>query len=276
MKFPGAHNLSLYGSPALVAALLITSSAVFLPGCRNSTTAAATPSRVVGKPPAVHVFAASGDAGHADPLLSPLWQSTQNGAWLSLTAPINMTRMPTPSQAKILYDDDALYIAFINEQEISSTSALGAKDEIAVYLDTTDAGKGTEMLAVSVGSTGGPAACTWVRAATPAEPRDDGSADLGHPVSLIPNIAVSRLTAQVREDTRDGRAVWTAVLTIPLSSLPLPLRTEINPDAHWKFNLIRTVRTGGGILQSNLSPVQINAQAVSPYRMADLYLEPRD
>jgi hypothetical protein len=276
MKFQGTNILLASRWRLLAAMVLVAGSSVQLMGCKGNTTSAAGVGRVVGKPPVVRAMTIQGDAAHADPLNAAIWQDSQNGPWLSLTAPTNTTRMTTRTEAKVLFDDQMLYVAFINEQEVTTTSALGARDQVALFLDTTPAGKGMEMMEISVDSAGGPAVCTWIRSATPAVPLDDGSPDLGHPVSLIPNVSVPGLVSQVREGTKDGHAIWTAVIAVPINNLPLPLRTSALANARWKFNLVRTVKTGGGVLQSNLSPIQVNAQPVSPYRMADLELDTRD
>jgi hypothetical protein len=71
--------------------------------------------------------------------------------------------------------------------------------------------------------------------------------------------------------------VWTAVITIPIQSLPGPLSQTPAAGLQWKVNLIRSISTvdvgsGIGVLQANLSPVYAGLQDYSPYRLATLTL----
>jgi hypothetical protein len=150
------------------------------------------------------------------------------------------------------------------------------KDAVSLYLDTRAGGDGREMIKISVDAAG-QSSCTWVRMSVPPAVRPDGSPDLGHPVSTIPDVTIAGLTARVRDGSFEGSPVWTAVVAIPLKTLPPPLRTSATPGAHWKFNLVRSVVTDWGTpraeqLQANLSPVYVGAQEFAPYRLAELVL----
>ncbi|HVX85437.1 MAG TPA: hypothetical protein VH253_11700 [Phycisphaerae bacterium] len=253
------------------ATLLAGGSLALLSGCKGNTTAAAMLEKVVTPPPAATALPASGNPGLADPLTDLPWVGTH---FSQFGSPINTDQTTPATRGAILYDPSHVYVAFV-----SDTAGLPAKsDSVSMYLDSTAGGNGTEMIEVRVGHDGKVAA-SWIRSATPATKRDDGSPDFLHPLSTIPGVTIEGLTAKVRDETDHGRRVWTAVVGIPVKSLPMPLRASPQPGEHWKVNLLRTVSgsTGEGsgeLLQSNLSPVYVNAQAVSPYRMADLYLSP--
>lgn len=258
-------------SPARLAAatFLAASTLSLFAGCKGNMTSAAIPERAVGTPPSVLAYPVTADLRTADPLSTPAWR---NASWLSLTAPANTTRTTAPASAAILFDPGTLYVAFISNRQPTSVT----RDTVSLYLDTTPAGDGTEMIKVSVDQTGD-ATCTWIRTSSPAVRRTDGSPDFAHPVTSIPDINVLGLWSRVGEGTRNGTPVWTAVVGVPLKSLPPPLRTSANPGTHWKFNLMRNVVEGGGTpkveqLQANLSPVYVGAQEFAPYRLADLVL----
>jgi len=93
-----------------------------------------------------------------------------------------------------------------------------------------------------------------------------------------PDYQLAGLRAQVRRGTCDGRPVWTLELAVPVAGLPALMQTPPVKDAPWKFNILRTCQSGTSgqrqVLQSNLSPVYVNAQAVSPYRLAELDFAP--
>jgi hypothetical protein len=253
------------------AALLAAASLSLLAGCKGNTTSAANLNRTVGAPPTVAARLATGDVQSADPLSSDLWR---NATWMTLTAPANTARTTATSRAAILFDAANLYVAFVNVKQPTLDTSL--RDAVSLYLDTTAAGDGREMIKVSVDAQGQPS-CTWVRMASPPEQRPDGSPDLAHPVSTLPNQKIVGLWAKVGEGTMDGVPAWTAVVAIPLRNLPTPLRTTATAGAHWKFNLLRNVVSGLGTaraeqLQANLSPVYVGAQEFAPYRMAELVL----
>ena len=93
------------------------------------------------------------------------------------------------------------------------------------------------------------------------------------PTSQVPGFSVKTGSGQP-----NGQPAWTAVISLPLEGLPVPLRTQPAVGDHWHANLIRNdwIKTPDGarqLLQSNFSPVYPSAQAVSPYRMADLVLD---
>jgi hypothetical protein len=255
------HPFSLLFGGAILAC------APFLGGCKGNTTAAALPERIIPPPPVVTAYRTNYDPFDADPLSSETWNDAH---WLIFTAPSNTTRSTAPTQAALLFDPSRLFVAFICEKEPLTDVA---QDAVSMYLDTTSAGDGTEMIRVSVDSSGHPS-CTWIRSAVPAERRDDGSPDFGHPFSVIPNVQIAGLTAHVSQGMYNGKPAWTAVMAIPMRSLPLPLRTSVSPGAHWKFNLMRTIIAGEGgeRIQSNLSPVFVAGQEFAPYRLADLLL----
>jgi len=259
--------------PALGAATLIAIAlAAPLAGCKNNTSSAATPERRVGKPPVVIAQYAPEDPRAADPLTSPVWQ---NAAWWTLSAPANTTHTTTPGKAALLFDDAALYVAVICDLPASADPDGPAdpdgRDGISLFLDPK--GQGRELLQVSADSTG-TTHCAWIRTSAAIEPLEDGSPNLGFPLDVRPDCQFPGLDAQVRRGILNGRPVWTLQLAVPVAGMPALMQALPAPDAPWKFNILRTCLTGTGgqreILQSNLSPVHVNAQSVSPYRMAEL------
>jgi hypothetical protein len=189
---------------------------------------------------------------------------------MTFTAPANTTRTTANTQAAILFDSNMLYVAFASECQPADKVD---HDGVSLFLDTTHAGDGTEMVRITVNSDGS-AECTWIRSATPAERREDGLPDFAHPVSTIPDIQIPGLVSHVTGGTHEGKGMWEAVVGVPMRALPMPLRTSPAAGARWKVNLLRTVTVGQHKeqLQANLSPVYVGAQELAPYRMADLTL----
>jgi hypothetical protein len=248
------------------AALMAAFGVALLPGCKGNSTSAAVMEHRPGKPPVVIANRAAPNIQTADPLTNPSWRTVM----LALAPPANTTRTTALTQAGVLFDDQTLYVAFICEKQ--PTTAAQSRDAVSLYLDPL--GNGLELFQVTVDSTG-TSACAWLRSSEPAEPLDDGSPDFGHPVVAVPNLTVSGLAVRVREATDEGHPVWTCQITLPLAGLPPKLQVKPAPTTHWRFNLVRTFATlkGGKLgeqFQSNLSPFYVNAQAVSPYRLADL------
>jgi hypothetical protein len=269
MNHAGRHHVA--GSCALLGATLMAfGAAALLGGCKNNTSAAATIERHAAKPPVVTAHFASNPLTAADPFASSLWQAA---SWLDLVAPANTPRTTPPGKTAILFDHTTLYVAVICDLPL--TADADGRDAVSLYLDTR--GEGRELLQVTADSTGR-TQCTWIRSGSAAAPLEDGSPNLGFPLDVRPDYQLAGLNAQVRQGTYEGRPVWMLALAIPVAGMPALMQTPPTPDAHWKFNIVRTCITGTGehraILQSNLSPVHVNAQAVSPYRMAELDFSP--
>jgi hypothetical protein len=262
-----SRNFVLAGAAlAALAAVALTA------GCKGNTTSAAGLEKHVGPPPRVDAAVALSNPGNSDPLTDAPWAKTQ---WYSLVAPSNTHRTTPPVRAAMLYDPATLYVAFVSDTVPPPVAPI-AHDAVSVFLDSSAMQDGTEMAQVTVNSDGH-CTCTWVRAAMAAQPKEDGSPDLAHPVSKIVDFAVKGLAAHTAQTTRSGALAWTTVITIPLKALPIPLRAHADAGEHWKMNLLRTITTvdtgaGAQQLQANLSPVYVGGQYVSPYRMADLVL----
>jgi hypothetical protein len=247
------------------------SSLALLSGCKGNTSSAASYEKAVTAPPHVLAYQTLTDARLADPLTSGLW----NGAhWLALTTPIGTERTTASAYGTMLFDANTLYVAFISQKPTHAFT----QDMVSVYLDTSATGSGAEMVQVAVNSAGR-ASCTWIRdAQPPVRAKDDGSPDIFHPLSKIPvDATVTGLFTKTGVGTFNGLPVWTAVVAIPLQSLPTPLRATPVAGSQWKINLIRTTLIGEPNsnleqLQANLSPVYVGQQAVAPYRMATLEL----
>ena len=255
----------------LCAALCALCFLVALAGCKGNTSAAAVMDKPVPAPPHVQAYATRLDPRNADPLDSSIWASAH---WMSFVGPIGADRTTEASSGAILFDNNTLYVAFVSEKP--ATACL--QDFVSFYLDSSAARNGSEMIQVSVNATG-QTTCTWIRdAEPPTGPREDGSADVFHPLSKIPaDGMVSGLFAKTGHGTLRGQPVWTAVVAIPVQKLPSPLRTTLAAEMHFKINMLRTtiVAEAGNSpqsLQSNLSPVYVGQQAVAPYRMATLDL----
>jgi hypothetical protein len=267
MKMPALSKLLL-----LSATLLAGGSLALLTGCKGNTSAAAMVERTVTPPPMIQAYQLTSGQPIADPVTAPVWSSAR---WLPLVAPANTDRTTAPVSAAVLYDAKYLYIAFISDKPATSLTM----DTVSIYLDSSIAGTGADMLNLTL-SPNGAVTTAWLRdAEPPTKPRDDGSPDLFHPVSRIPDITIPGLIAKTFDSVQNNKPVWTAVVAIPLKGLPLPLRSAPLAGANWKLNLLRTTLlpdTGAGVeqRQANLSPVYVGSQAVCPYRMASLTLAP--
>lgn len=247
------------------ATLMAVGTVVLMGGCKGNTTAAAIVEHRTEKPPVVLANRTVEDMKAADPLTSAAWRQ----AMLPLVAPANTLRTTAPTRAAVLFDDGTLHVAFICEKQATGGAS---RDVVSLYLDPLNQGK--ELFQITVDSKGS-TRCAWLRSSEPAEPLENGAPDLGHPVFSVPDIAVKGLWTQVREGTDQGNAVWTAQVALPLAGLPALLQAKPAAGMHWKFNLVRTFTTLDGQrvvdqAQSNLSPFYVNAQAVSPYRLAEL------
>jgi len=249
--------------------LMAAGSAALLGGCKGNTTSAAIVEHRVGQPPIVIAQRATEDMRQADPLSSPAWQR----AMMPLNAPANTPRTTAPTRGAVIYDDKTLHVAFICEKPThTGGSAAECRDVVSLYIDPLSTG--TELFQITVDSTG-QARCVWSRCSEPAEPLEDGSPNLGLPVSVTLDVPVKGLWTKIGEGMDKGNAVWTAQLALPVAGLPTKLQVKPEVGTHWKFNLVRTFTTMNGKLpldqaQANLSPFYVNAQAVSPYRLAEL------
>jgi hypothetical protein len=267
MKMPVLSKLALFS-----ATLLAGGSLALLAGCKGNSSAAALVERSVTPPPMIHAYQLTGGQPLADPTTTPLWS---NARWLPLVAPSNTDRTTAPVSAAVLYDAKYLYIAFISNKPTTPVFL----DTVSIYLDSSPAGTGTDILNLTI-TPNGTLTSAWIRdAEPPTKPRDDGSPDLFHPISRIPDLAIPGLLSKTGDAVQNNQPVWTAVVAIPLKTLPLPLRSTPLAGTVWKLNLLRTTLlpdTGAGIeqRQANLSPIFVGSQAICPYRMASLELAP--
>lgn len=256
-------------------ALMSCAAAALFAGCKGNSSAAAMMERTVGPPPVVNVHWAAANPLHANPLSGDLWK---HAPWMSLVQPANSDRSTPACKARVLVDRERLYVAFVSELAAGETLASPPstapdehappdRDLISLFLDIK--GDGTEILQFSAGPSGR-SDCTRIRAAIAPTPREDGTPNMNQSVELIPHWQVDGLETVAGAGESDGRPVWTLVYSIPFQSLPLPFRVTPAGGEHWKFNLLRTISADGDLLQANLSPVFVGAQAVSPYRMAEL------
>ena len=260
-------------------------------GCKEHS-APASAGATLPPAPVLHAEAVTVNPLDCNPLTSSLWRRAN---WSHLVAPINDTRGAPPTQVACAYDATQLYVAFIcadNEVYLGAPAKNPwERDSVELWIDTAavphvdSSGRpesapraaGCEVMRV-VATPQGEAFTYWYRAASPPKPRDDGSPDFTHPISMISNVQVQGLKVKAASGVLEGQRVWTAVVALPLAKLPAQMRTHPEAGAHWHANLIRNdwIKTSEGthdLLQSNFAPVYQSAQAVSPYRMADLVLD---
>jgi hypothetical protein len=243
--------------------LAVLAGAALLGGCRGNTTAAAPPEHHAGKPPTLEAMRVSKEIRSANPLSAEVWKAAH---WTEFQPSLNINRTTPLTRCAILFDDQNLYLGIISRDQAGSLS-----DSICFYLDTTASGH--ELLEFRM--EGDKATCSWMRSVAPAQPLEDGTPDLGFPVVVQPNYLVRGLWSANFEGY-DGEAPARAlVLGVPLASLPVPMNIAPASARSWKVNAIRTIMVprGDGAsqrLESDLSPIYSGAQAVSPYRMAEL------
>jgi len=258
-------------------------------GCKEHSAAQAPES--LPPAPVLHAEAAVGD----NPLTLELYNSPfwKKAVWSPLVAPLNDTRTAPPTQVACAYDAKNLYVAFVcADSDVFAATPKAQpweRDSVEVWLDTATPPKseaahptpalraaGCEVFRVIV-TPQGQAAAYWYRCAAPPRPREDGTPDFAHPISTIPR-SMPGLQVKVGSGVVGGQGAWTLILALPLNELPAPLQTRPQAGARWHANLIRNdwIRTPEGkreLAQSNFSPVYPSAQAVSPYRMAELLLD---
>ncbi len=240
--------------------------AALLAGCKGNTTAAAVPEHPAAVPPKIEALQASPEIRLADPFTSSVWKPAQ---WREFAPPINSSRTTPPTRGAVMFDEQNLYLAVISRSQ--SEPAKDGTDQVCFYLDTT--AKGKELLEFRVDA--GKPVCAWLRSDAAARPLDDGTPDFGFPVRITQNIEVKGLWVQTYEGNDAEGAATAMVMGIPLASLPGPVRFAPSANTSWKLNMIRTITLPRGEghsqqLESDLSPIYSGAQAVSPYRMAEL------
>jgi hypothetical protein len=263
MIFASEQNL-VRRCAMLGATLTALAGAALLTGCKGNTSAAANLDRRTGQPPVVtaQAIGQTSDVGLANPMTSSVWKEA---TWWPLVAPANTSHTTPASRAAVLYDADTLYVAVVNEMPVTGREP--AQDAVSLYVDTT--GEGKEILQITTDAQG-VTQCAWIRSSVPAAPREDGSPNMGYPLDIRPDFKIGGLKTQVSRGVADGRAVWTVEMAVPVAGMPPVMQVLPGSAAHWKFNVLRAMTRGGEQYQANVSPVYVNAQAVSAYRMAEL------
>jgi hypothetical protein len=260
MIFAIGHN-SFRSCALLGATLLVGMGVALLPGCKGNTRAANVDR--TGQTPMVMARAIPASRiGLADPLTSEVWKAAD---WWTLAAPANTPRTTPTSRTAVLFDAGTLFVAVVNELPEAGRAA--TEDVVSVYVDT--AGKGKEVLQVTADAQG-MTRCAWIRSSVPVGPKEDGSPNTGYPLDIRPDFKVTGLATYPGHGVVDGHAVWTIVVAVPVTGMPPLMQALPGSEAPWKFNVLRTMTRGGEQYQANLSPVYVNAQAVSAYRMAGL------
>ena len=247
-------------------------------GCKNNPPAVESGGAAPVAIPVLHALPASGEVLKAEVLTSPLWRGA---AWMNLSPPLNDTRTTPSTRVACLYDAEKLYIAFAG----ATTEGRPGGTTAAVLLDSSKLQNGTEFFEISVDpETVGDASIrgmVWHRPTLPPAPNPDGTVNYTIPVSRVTGFGIKDLQVVAGKGQVDGQAGWTVVFAIPMRTLPGPLKGTPAAGVHWRVNLLRQDELGGGlgagrreVVQGNLSPVFLGAQAVMPYRMAELVLMP--
>ena len=270
---------------AVLSALLLTGYV----GCKGDSAPAPTNGHNASARTVLHVLPTTADP-MADPLSAPAWRYVH---WTTLTPPLNDSHLPPFTRVAALYQNKSLvengrsveagflYVAFVcAAPELNAANLSSEHDMAEVWLDTSAAQNGTEFFSLSV-NPAGQTWRNWYRSSLPPKPKADGSPNLTHPISRMPDYPVPGLLSKVGQGSVNGEKVWTVVLQIPLKGLPLPLRPPqalAKEGARWQVNLLRSYWVGKEgqpreLLQANLAPVHRACQGFSPYRMADLLLE---
>jgi hypothetical protein len=208
---------------------------------------------------------------------NPEWHVPAQFTWMPLGMPINATVTTPPTRAGVFYHGNDLYV--IVQSFKTGVVPTDTSDFVSVYLDVT--GEGKEMLQIKDKEGDAAPTLTWIRSSSTPTPRADGTPDFALPVSVIPDIQANGISCvQVEHAAADG-ASWVSVFRVPLESMPSPMASKASfaAESHWKINVIRSIVTlsAGKRLdqvQSHLSPMYIDSQAVSPYRMSPLDFTP--
>lgn len=256
---------------SLFSVVLATAVVGLWAGCKGGTAQGPSSESHNTVMPVLHVTPVLQDPIAADPLSNPLWKGA---SWSVLGAAPNDTPATPATRVASVYWGEFLYVAFI-----CANGELPAQDSAEVWLDTSAAQNGTDFFLLSANSTG-QIGQAWYRSAIPPQPKKDGSPNLNHPISRIPNCTIPGYMVSSGRGTVEGQSVWTAVFRIPLKTLPLPLRTVAKEGTHWRVNLLRTEtfqKDGDAgaheVHQSNFAPVPESCQQLCPYRMAELVIE---
>lgn len=260
---------------ALAAVMLSVVAFAALGSCKNNPPAAETNGAPAAAIPVLHALPASGEVLKAEVLTSALWRGA---SWVNLSPPLNDTRTTPRTRVACLYDAEKLYIAFAgvnSEGRPGGTSA-------AVLLDSSKNQNGTEFFEITVDpETVGDASIRgmmWHRPTLPPAPNPDGTVNYTIPISRVPGFGVKDLQVLAGKGQVDGQPGWTVVFAIPMKTLPGPLKGTPTAGVHWRVNLLRQDELSAGgrrdVVQGNLSPVFLGAQAVMPYRMSELVLMP--
>jgi hypothetical protein len=257
--------------------LCLLAAAVMSGGCNDNTTTAAGPiSGVIPPPPVIHAHAV---AEAADPAaLESAWATAE---WTTFSPPTNARTTTPPTRAAILYDKANLYVNVVAHTHAAAGD--DHKDTLSLFLDTH--GDGREILEISLelndtatsSSTDKTTPIfTWFRApaGSIAHANEHGTLDPVLPVDRFPNIRVTGVTCELRDSTENPHPIKSAVLGIPLRSLPAPFQDNLPGGAPYKMNVIRAISAvadgkHASDLQSSLSPVPLGATSY-PQRMADL------
>lgn len=239
--------------------------------CKNTPPQArSTP---VPAPPVIYALPTRAVALESDPQAATAWQSAQ---WSTLAPSLNQKGVSPLTRVACLYDEQYLYVAFVG------AAAPKMMTKVSVWLDTSKPQNGTEFFELaadpSIPGDASIRSLTWHRAALPPQPRPDGSPNLAHPVSQIPGCQLTGLRARAGQASVDGSPGWTMVFAIPVKALPAPLRDTPRAGTQWRVNLLREdalleESSRRETLYANLSPVYPGAQALMPYRMAQLVLQ---
>ena len=275
LKFEGLTTFKMLGVVLLAGSLLSV-----WPGCKNSSTdSASTPQREgTVRPTALEAQRiVTGRGAMHNPLTASIWKNAQ---WFKL-AKTHSTRIANVyTKVATAFTRADLYIAIINTgpyQGDPATTAdnLWRHDCTEIWLDTSRLQNGTNFFELVV-SPSGQTHGVWHRTSSPPTPTTAGAPDLNHPYSLIP-WSISGLAVKTGSGIWRGQHATTLVVKIPIINLPRPLQFIGKPGGRFRINVIRYLwRTDDSnhrrLVEYNLFPVPLEAQAYAPYLMGRLAL----
>jgi hypothetical protein len=199
--------------------------------------------------------------------------------WMPFATPINARNATPPTRAAILYNNANLYVSVVAQRTAVVSEVM--TDTLSLFLDTQ--GDGREVIEIAIdlnaasagdGTAKSSPVFTWFRAPAPARPSEHGAPDAVLPIDRFPNIRVQGVSCVVRDGIENLLPIRSAVIGIPLRSLPAPFQAVMPGGAPYKLNIVRALSIANdgkhpAELQSSLSPVPAGIQSY-PQRMAEL------
>ncbi len=275
LKFKGVTTFKMLGVVVLAGSLLSV-----WPGCKDGSTNSAPAERgsaAAVRPVALEAVAVNVLPRPDNPLNEGIWKNAQ---WATLATTSSRQAHGTFTKVAALFTKTDLYVAIVATGPYHGDVAvapdnLWRHDCSEIWLDTSRRQDGTNFFELVV-SPSGKTHGVWHRSSSAPTPGRGGAPDLDHPYSLIP-WKIAGLTVQTGSGTWRGLHARTAVVKIPISSLPRPLRFNSKVGGRFRVNILRYAwrRTSSGqhqLTQYSLFHVPPEAQAFAPYLMGRLAL----